>query len=75
MRNPFKDLPSFRGELHSSPILHRYPGNPILTKDDVPYPASFVFNAGVNFVNGRVVIAPRVDGYSFAAFGNDASPS
>ena len=61
MRNPFKDLPSFRGELHSSPILHRYPGNPILTRDDVPYPASFVFNAGVNFFNGRFVIAPRVD--------------
>ncbi len=61
MRNPFKDIPTLKGEFHSNPIVHRYEGNPILTKNDVPYPASFVFNAGVNFFNGRFVIAPRVD--------------
>ena len=61
MRNPFFDLPSDKSELHSNPCLHRYEGNPVLTKNDVPYPASYVFNAGVNFYHGRFVIAPRVD--------------
>ena len=32
---------------HSSPIVLRHPGNPILTAKDIPYPAELVFNAGV----------------------------
>ena len=61
MFNPFKDLPKDSGKLHSSPIIHRYEGNPILSDKDVPYAASFVFNAGVNLFRGKYVIAPRVD--------------
>ena len=29
------------------PIVKRYPGNPILTKNDVPYPVHTVHNAGM----------------------------
>ncbi len=61
MHNPFKDLPQHVGELHSSPIFHRYAGNPLLTKNDVPYPASFAFNAGVARYHGKYIIAPRID--------------
>ena len=34
-------------------IVERYKGNPILTKDDVPYPVATVHNAGVAKYNGR----------------------
>ena len=61
MRNPFKDLPQHVGELHTSPIIRRHEGNPILTSKDVPYPATYVFNAGVNRYHGKYYIAPRVD--------------
>lgn len=61
MSNPFKDLPKHVGELHSSPILHRYEHNPLLTAKDVPYPASYVFNAGVTRYKNKYFIAPRVD--------------
>ena len=56
MHNPFKDLPKHIGELHSSPIMRRYEHNPILTRADVPYPASLVFNAGVARYRDRYVI-------------------
>lgn len=60
MYNPFKDLPkSF--EVHSSKYIKKYPNNPILTAKDVPYPADYVFNAGVAFYKGEYFIAPRVD--------------
>jgi beta-1,4-mannooligosaccharide/beta-1,4-mannosyl-N-acetylglucosamine phosphorylase len=49
------------GELHSSPIIKRYPGNPVLAKEDVPYPASLIFNAGVTKYNGRYVMVFRND--------------
>ena len=61
MRNPFKDLPKQSGDFRSSPIIRRYAGNPVLTRDDVPYPASLVFNAGVTRYRGEYFIAPRVD--------------
>ena len=60
MYNPFRKK-TFVGELHSAPIMRRHPANPLLTADDVPYPASFVFNAGVTKFQGRYFIAPRVD--------------
>ena len=63
MRNPFKDLPKDSGVLRTNPIVHRHEGNPILTAKDVPYPATYVFNAGVNYYQGKYVIAPRVDHY------------
>jgi predicted GH43/DUF377 family glycosyl hydrolase len=61
-------------------IITRYPGNPILTRDDVPYPVSTVHNAGMvkygnryimlfrsHLHNGRSIIgrADSTDGYSF----------
>ena len=61
-------------------IITRYPGNPILTRDDVPYPVSTVHNAGIvkyenryimlfrsHLHNGRSIIgrADSTDGYSF----------
>ncbi len=58
--NPFKDR-RLIGELHSNPIIRRYPGNPILTADMLPYPASYAFNAGVAKFRGRYFISPRVD--------------
>ena len=43
------------------PIAIRYPGNPILTREDVPYPATLVFNAGVVKYQGRYVMIFRND--------------
>jgi len=60
--NPFKDKKN-PGELHSSPIIRRYEHNPLLTADDMPYPATLVFNAGVTLYRGLYYIAPRVDLY------------
>ena len=61
MFNPFKDLPKDPGALHSNPIIHRHECNPLLTAKNVPYPATFVFNAGVAYYRGKYIIAPRVD--------------
>lgn len=60
MFNPFKDR-EMPGELHTSKIIRRYENNPILTAENVPYPATYVFNAGVARFNGKYYIAPRVD--------------
>ena len=60
MNNPFR-RPKMTGEHHTSPIVHRYPGNPLLTAADVPYNADLVYNAGVTFYKGKYCIAPRVD--------------
>jgi len=61
-------------------IVTRYENNPILTKDDVPYPVATVHNAGVvkynnkyimlfrsHLMNGRSIIgiAESTDGYKF----------
>ncbi len=63
-----------------NPIVRRYENNPILTKDDVPYPVETVHNAGVAKCGGKYVmlfrshrrngrsiigIADSDDGYSF----------
>ncbi len=63
MYNPFKDLPRHIGALRSSPIMRRHAGNPILSAADMPYKASYVFNAGVARYRGKYYIAPRVDLY------------
>jgi len=62
------------------PLIQRYKGNPILTRDDVPYPVGTVHNAGVvkhdgryimlfrsHTLNGRSIIgkAESKDGFSF----------
>ena len=61
-------------------IISRYPDNPILTKDDVPYPVATVHNAAVvkhqdryvmifrsHTLNGRSILGKAVsdDGYNF----------
>src|SRR4030042_974728 len=40
-------------------LIHRYHKNPILTKDDVPYPVATVHNAGVVKFNDRYIMIFR----------------
>ncbi len=42
-------------------VIKRYPGNPILSASDIPYPATLVFNAGVAKYQGKYVMAFRND--------------
>src|SRR4051812_18077900 len=49
------------GPLHSSPIVHRHPQNPILTAQDIPYPSALVYNAGVTKFRGQYVMVFRND--------------
>ncbi|MFC1633833.1 glycoside hydrolase family 130 protein [Planctomycetota bacterium] len=41
------------------PFVKRYEGNPILTKDDIPYPVHTVHNAGVSKFDGRYIMLFR----------------
>jgi len=65
-----------------SKFVTRFEGNPILTKDDIPYPVQTVHNAGVTKFNGRYImlfrshldtgrsiigIAESEDGFNFKA--------
>ncbi len=47
------------GSERSQPIVTRCRRNPILTRDDVPYPVATVHNAGVTRYNGRYVMLFR----------------
>ena len=47
--------------LTSAPCLTRYPGNPVLSKKDIPYPADLIFNAGVAKIQGKYVMIFRND--------------
>ncbi len=38
------------------PIIKRYASNPILTKDDIPYPVETVHNAGITRYDGRIIM-------------------
>lgn len=49
------------GELQSSPVIRRYPQNPILTANDIPYGPMLVFNVGVTKYQGKYVMAFRND--------------
>jgi len=40
-------------------IVQRYTGNPILTRDDIPYPVETVHNAGTCRYNGRIIMLFR----------------
>ncbi len=40
-------------------LVTRYKGNPILTKDDIPYPVECVYNAGVVKYNDRYIMLFR----------------
>ena len=63
-------MPILYPELHSAPCIHRYP-RPILTREDMPYDAALIFNAGVQKYNGKYVMVFRndygTDERSFAA--------
>jgi len=41
------------------PFVTRYPGNPILTKDDIPYSVQTVHNAGVTKFSGKYMMLFR----------------
>jgi predicted GH43/DUF377 family glycosyl hydrolase len=43
----------------ASEFVRRYEGNPILTKDDVPYPVETVHNAGVTKFNDKYIMLFR----------------
>jgi len=49
------------GPLKSSPVVKRHPSNPLLTADDIPYPASLIFNAGITKYQGKYVMVFRND--------------
>ena len=53
------------GDLKSSSAIRRYPGNPVLSAKDIPYPSDLVFNAGVTKYQGKYVMAFRND-YGYA---------
>lgn len=54
--------------LRSSPVITRYPHNPVLRPDQVPYPCDLVFNAGVIRHQGRYYMIFRDDyGYQGGA--------
>lgn len=41
-------------------LISRYSGNPILTKDNVPYPVEMVYNAAVVKHNNEYIMLPRM---------------
>jgi beta-1,4-mannooligosaccharide/beta-1,4-mannosyl-N-acetylglucosamine phosphorylase len=49
------------GLLQESSIVQRYPGNPILRAEDLPYPSKLVYNAGVVRHEGRYTMVFRTD--------------
>ncbi len=51
----------FLKNIESHPCIQREASNPVLTPDDVPYPASLVFNAGVIKHNGEYIMIFRND--------------
>ncbi|MCX7816472.1 MAG: glycosidase [Syntrophales bacterium] len=42
-------------------LFVRYPGNPIIQVDDLPYSANSVFNAGATLVDGATLLLMRVE--------------
>jgi beta-1,4-mannooligosaccharide/beta-1,4-mannosyl-N-acetylglucosamine phosphorylase len=49
------------GSLKSSPVIKRYPQNPVLSSKDVPYKSALVFNPGVARHDGKYVMVFRND--------------
>ena len=49
-------------EFRTPDFIKKY--GPVLTKDDIPYPAELIFNAGVAKYNGKYVMLFRND-YDF----------
>lgn len=50
--------------LFSSEVIKRYENNPVLAKDDIPYNADCIFNAGVAKYQGKYIMIFRND-YDF----------
>lgn len=48
-------------ELKSSGIIKKFEGNPILSKKDIPYDATLIFNAGVTKYHGKYYMIFRND--------------
>lgn len=48
-------------DISEAPFMKRHPANPLLTKDDVKYEASLIFNAGIVKFKGRYVMVFRND--------------
>lgn len=46
---------------HLRELFQRYPGNPVITAKDLPYPANTVFNAGATKVGDETVLLMRVE--------------
>ena len=46
---------------HLEEPFTRYPGNPILTAKDMPYPANSVFNAGATKIGDNTLLLMRVE--------------
>lgn len=42
-------------------LFKRFPGNPILTSNDLPYAANTVFNPAATIYNGKVLLLARVE--------------
>lgn len=52
---------NYQNNYHET-LLHRYPGNPILTAADWPYPVNTVFNAGATLLaDGTTLLLCRVE--------------
>jgi len=47
----------------SDDVITKHPGNPVLTRDDVPYPAMLAYNCGACKADGRYALTFRVDQY------------
>lgn len=62
-------MPKMQPDVFSSPVIKRYNGGkPVLSKEDIPYPADLVFNAGVAKFGGKYVMVFR-DGYERTEWG------
>ncbi len=48
-------------EIRSGDLFQRHPDNPILTGDDLPYPANTVFNAAATMIGGDTLLLMRVE--------------
>lgn len=49
------------GQLKTSPVIHRFSGNPVLSAKDIPFEATLIFNAGVTKYQGKYVMIFRND--------------
>ena len=50
-------MPKMQPEIVSSPVIHRYNGGaPVLSKEDIPYEAECIYNAGVAKFGGKYVM-------------------